>query len=299
MFRTRKVNEALENRDFQEAVNMRGAVFKTYYDVYMLTRRLVKGENENPMRIGILHLGAPAPGMNSVVKTLVRVSLSKGHIPVGIYGGLRGLVKGEVSELKHPDVSGWARLGGAKLGTNRSTPQPNSAISVEAIAKQIAALKLDALAFVGGFEAYASCVTLVESRSEHPELSIPMSVVPVTISNNVPGTDYSVGSDTALNGIVGSLDRLKQSAESSRRRVFIVETMGGFHGYLATLGALAGAADDVYIHEEGVRIVDMNETITHLRKKFACRFNHALVVRNELCSPRYTTNFMQVAFTSM
>jgi 6-phosphofructokinase len=141
--------------------------------------------------------------------------------------------------------------------------------------------------------------------SGHPALCIPMACIPATIrycelqpspvpycSNNVPGTEVSLGCDTALNTVVEAIDRLVQSAGSSRsfvpspctlcvplsvsnctRRVFVVETMGGHCGYLATLGALAGGADDVLTHEEGVSIADLQADITHLRWKFkVCRF---------------------------
>ena len=77
-----------------------------------------------------------------------------------------------------------------------------------------------------------------------------MVVLPATISNNVPGTDFSIGADTALNAITEICDRIRQSAQGTKRRVFIVETMGGHSGYLATMAGLAGGADAAYINEE-------------------------------------------------
>ncbi|KAI0232917.1 ATP-dependent 6-phosphofructokinase, partial [Lamellibrachia satsuma] len=84
-----------------------------------------------------------------------------------------------------------------------------------------------------------------------------MTVIPSTISNNVPGSDFSLGCDTALNEIANICDRIKQSAAGSRNRVFVVETMGGYCGYLATMSALAGGADAAYIFEEPFGIKDL------------------------------------------
>lgn len=84
-----------------------------------------------------------------------------------------------------------------------------------------------------------------------------MVMVPATVSNNVPGSDFSIGSDTALNTITDTCDSIKQSASGTKRRVFIIETMGGYCGYLANMGALAAGADAAYIFEEPFDIRDL------------------------------------------
>ena len=81
------------------------------------------------------------------------------------------------------------------------------------------------------------------------KICLPVVVIPATISNNVPGTEFSIGPDTSLNAIIDALDKVKTSAAGTRRRVFIVETMGGFCGYLATIAGIAAGADSVYINE--------------------------------------------------
>lgn len=85
---------------------------------------------------------------------------------------------------------------------------------------------------IKGFEAYTSCLQLTEQRLFYNEFRIPIICIPATISNNVPGSDFSIGSDTSLNEIVQNCDKIKQSAMGSNRRVFLVETMGGYCGYL-------------------------------------------------------------------
>ena len=95
------------------------------------------------------------------------------------------------------------------------------------------------LMIIGGFEAYQTCLQLAEQRHNFPEFCIPMAVLPATISNNVPGTEFSLGADTALNEITEICDRIRQSAQGTKRRVFIIETMGGFCGYLASIAGTA------------------------------------------------------------
>merc|ERR1719186_2181162 len=118
------------------------------------------------------------------------------------------------------------------------------------VAEQLEKFKVQGLVVIGGFEAYHSVLQLSENRDKYKAFRIPMVVLPATISNNVPGTDFSVGGDTALNEITEICDRIRQSAQGTKRRVFIVETMGAYCGYLATMAGLAGGADAAYIAEE-------------------------------------------------
>ena len=98
--------------------------------------------------------------------------------------------------------------------------------------------KLDALFVIGGFEAFTAVSELRLARKEFDAFKIPIAIIPATISNNVPGTEYSIGSDTCLNALIDYCDTLKQSASASRRRVFVVETQGGATGYVATMAGL-------------------------------------------------------------
>lgn len=102
---------------------------------------------------------------------------------------------------------------------------------------------------------------LSRARKQFPSLRVPLCVIPCTISNNVPGTSLSLGSDTAVNEICQMIDKIKQSATGTKKRVFIVETMGGYCGYLATLSALASGADNAYIFEEKFNVADIVEDV--------------------------------------
>lgn len=148
--------------------------------------------------------------------------------------------------------------GGSNLGTRKELPE---AKDFEKIAEQFKKYNIQGLVLVGGFEAYHSALTLYDARDKYKEFCIPMCVIPCTISNNVPGTGFSLGADTALNEICTLIDKIKQSATGTRRRVFIIETMGGYCGYLATVSGLASGADNAYIFEEKFTIDDIRVKI--------------------------------------
>ena len=127
-------------------------------------------------------------------------------------------------------------------------------VGLDRIADQLRIHQIHGLLIIGGFEAYKSALQLKNARDRYPQFCIPLVCLPSTISNNVPGTDFSVGCDTALNEIVSMCDKIKQTAT---KRVFIVETMGGYCGYLATMSGLACGADQAYIYEEPFTIKNL------------------------------------------
>jgi 6-phosphofructokinase 1 len=140
---------------------------------------------------------------------------------------------------------------------------------------------------------FQSVLQLSEARDSHPEFRIPMAVLPATISNNVPGTDYSLGADTALNEITEICDRIRQSAAGTKRRVFIVETMGGYCGYLATMAGLAGGADAAYVKEEKFGIRDLMRDMDDMTSKMTeGKIERGLILRNEKCNDNYSTDFL-------
>ncbi len=152
---------------------------------------------------------------------------------------------------------------------------------------------INALVIVGGFEAYASVIEMYDQRKDFAEFRIPLVCIPAVISNNVPGTDISIGSDTALNEIVSICDKLKLSAMGSNRRVFLVETMGGYCGYLASMSALASGADHSFIPEEPFNINDIVREVEHLKKKMQGNLKRGILIRNELANKNYTTEFIE------
>lgn len=248
---------------------MRGASFKEIQKIYWQIRSPDLEVKKKPHHIVVVHAGSPAAGMNAVAKVVVRKLLNDGYTVSGARDGFLGLAQGDLVPMEWATVGQWSSFGGCKLGTNRVLPENiNDGHGPQLIAETIEDNEIHGIMVIGGFEAYQGVLTLYESRPDHAQLRIPMCCIPATISMNVPGTEISVGSDTALNAIVDSIDRLKLSAASSRGRLFVVETMGAYCGYLSTLGGIAGGADASYIHEQIVSVETMQEDVRYLRKKF-------------------------------
>ncbi|XP_030253809.1 ATP-dependent 6-phosphofructokinase, platelet type isoform X7 [Sparus aurata] len=287
---TQEVQKAMDGKRFEEAVKLRGRSFENNLKTYKLLAHR-KPETELPtsnFNVAVLNVGAPAAGMNAAVRSAVRVGISEGHKMFAVSDGFEGFSKGQIKEIKWADVGGWTGQGGSLLGTKRTLPAKH----VEKIAEQMRKNNINALLIVGGFEAFESLLQLFEARATYEEFCIPMCMLPATISNNVPGTDLSIGADTALNAIVETCDRIKQSASGTKRRVFIIETMGGYCGYLASVGGLAAGADAAYIYEEPFDIRDLQANVEHLTEKMKGSIQRGLVLRNENCNENYTTDFI-------
>ncbi|XP_030205492.1 ATP-dependent 6-phosphofructokinase, platelet type isoform X2 [Gadus morhua] len=287
---TQEVQKAMDEKKFEEAVKLRGRSFENNLRTYKLLAHR-KPESELPVsnfNVAILNVGAPAAGMNAAVRSAVRVGISEGHKMFAVSDGFEGLYKGQIKEIKWADVGGWTGQGGSLLGTKRTLPAKH----VDKIAEQMRLHNINALLVIGGFEAFECLLQLYDARATHEDFCIPMCMLPATISNNVPGTDLSIGADTALNAIVETCDRIKQSASGTKRRVFIIETMGGYCGYLASVGGLAAGADAAYIYEEPFDIRDLQSNVEHLTEKMKTSIQRGLVLRNENSNENYTTDFI-------
>ncbi|XP_023660546.1 ATP-dependent 6-phosphofructokinase, platelet type isoform X4 [Paramormyrops kingsleyae] len=292
---TQEVQKAMDEKKFEEAVKLRGRSFENNLNTYKLLAHR-KAESELPtssFNVAVLNVGAPAAGMNAAVRSAVRVGISEGHKMFAVNDGFEGFAKGQIKEIKWGDVGGWTGQGGSLLGTKRTLPGKY----LDKIAEQMTLHNINALLVIGGFEAFESVLQLYEARATFEELCVPLCMLPATISNNVPGTDLSIGADTALNAIVETCDRIKQSASGTKRRVFIIETMGGYCGYLATVGGLAAGADAAYVFEEPFDIRDLQANVEHLREKMKTSIQRGLVLRNENSNVNYTTDFIYQLYT--
>ncbi|XP_033854718.1 ATP-dependent 6-phosphofructokinase, platelet type-like isoform X5 [Acipenser ruthenus] len=287
---TQEVQKAMDERKFEEAVRLRGRSFENNLNTYKLLAHR-KPQSELPIssfNVAVLNVGAPAAGMNAAVRSAVRVGITEGHKIFAVNDGFEGFAKGQIKEIKWGDVGGWTGQGGSLLGTKRTLPAKH----LEKIAEQMKANQINALLVIGGFEAYLGLVELLAARGKYDEFCVPIVMVPATVSNNVPGSDFSIGADTALNAITDTCDRIKQSASGTKRRVFIIETMGGYCGYLASVGGLAAGADAAYIFEEPFDIRDLQANVEHLTAKMKTSIQRGLVLRNENSNENYTTDFI-------
>lgn len=289
--KTHSVADAISAHDYERAMELRGPSFKVAFQTLKTILRALPHPpqlEQKRYRIAVMHSGAPAPGMNTAVRAAVRLGLDKGHILLGIHNGFQGFIEGEIDEMNWMSVNGWAPLGGSELGTNRRIP---SGPDFYAIARNIENHRIDALLIIGGWSAYESAYALFRERNNYPSFDIPIVLLPATIDNNLPGSELSVGADTALNNIVEAVDKIKQSAVASRR-CFVVEVMGRRCGYLALMSGLATGAERVYLHEEGVTIKDLQTDVDELIKGFKSGKRLGLMIRCENANDIYTTSFM-------
>lgn len=231
--------------------------------------------------------------MNSAIRAMAAYCYSRGHTPYAIHNGWTGLARHEsVRELSWLEVEEWMIHGGCEIGTNRNLPDTD----IGMIAYYFQKYKFDGLIIVGGFEAFASLHQLEEARASYPAFRIPMVCIPATISNNVPGTEYSLGTDTCLNALVNYCDVIKQSASASRRRVFVVEVQGGNSGFVAAYAGLVTGAHAVYLPEEGISLRQLESDIDYIKESFENDQgqNRAgkLILRNEKSSNTLSTEII-------
>ena len=292
--KTREIATKVGARDFEAAVAARGVGFSRMVDIFDALAEAEPRVTRGAMgkRIGIIHAGGLAPGMNTAVWAAVRLGIDAGHRMLGIQGGFPGFMKGRVVEFELGDVEGWTALGGAGLGTRRTVPESEE---LYGIARTIEENHIDGLLVIGGLNAYEAVELMQAERRRYPAFDIPIVALPASIDNNLPGWKMAVGADTALNVVVQSLDRIKQSAAASRR-CFVVETMGRNCGFLALVSGLAAGAERVYTHEEGITISMLEEDVRQMVAAFEQGRRFYLAVRSEEAAQYYTTDFLARLF---
>ncbi|XP_033193154.2 ATP-dependent 6-phosphofructokinase isoform X2 [Bombus vancouverensis nearcticus] len=312
--RTKAVAQAMADKNWELAVKLRGKGFARNLDTYKMLTRLKAPVDHDPSKesngpilkkqftlcgqqhytLGVMHIGSPSCGMNAAVRSFVRNCIYRGDKVYGICDGIMGLMGGKFKLMDWPSVTGWVAQGGAYLGTKRAPPKEEQ---LPQIAQRLKEYGIQALLIIGGFEGYQTGLTFFKARDKYEEFRIPIAMIPATISNNVPGTEFSLGCDTALNEITEICDRIRQSAQGTKRRVFIIETMGGYCGYLATVAGLAGGADAAYIFEEKFNIKDLNQDVIAMAAKMSEGVQRGLILRNENANLNYNTDFMQRLFS--
>ncbi len=222
------------------------------------------------MRIGVLTGGGDCPGLNAVIRAVARRSWARGHEIVGVREGWRGMVEQLFEPLGPREVSGILPRGGTIIGTSRTNPFKVDG-GVEGIKRSFS--ELDALVAIGGED------TLGVASRLHDDLGAPVVGVPKTIDNDLSGTDYTFGFDTAVAICTEAIDRLHTTAES-HNRVMVVEVMGRHSGWIAVHSGIAGGADVILIPE---RPVDLDEVTRELQRRHSSGKNFSIVVVSEGC----------------
>ena len=205
-------------------------------------------------KIGILTGGADCPGLNSVIRAVVRKAMQEGCVVTGIKNGWHGLIENDMRILDLRVTSGIIDRGGTILGTSRQIP-PLNPQAMKQIKENFKRNGIDALIAVGGED------TLKIALDLYKKYAFPVVGVPKSIDNALSGTDYAFGFDTAVNIATECIDRLHTTAES-HHRIIVIEVMGRYTGWIALEAGIAGGADLILVPEFPINI---NEVCDSLR----------------------------------
>jgi phosphofructokinase-like protein len=229
-------------------------------------------------RIGVLTGGGDCPGLNAVIRAVVRKGLDDGHTIFGYRYGWAGVLAGEGQELTLDETRGILPRGGTILGTSRTNPFKEGAGGAEAVRRGLERQGVDMLVPIGGEDTLGVAARLAEA-------GIPVVGVPKTIDNDLPGTDYTFGFQTAVQIATDAIDRLHTTAES-HNRVIVVEVMGRHAGWIAAHSGMAGGGDVILVPE---RPFDIDEVCAHLRRRHERGRTFSIVVVSEGAVPREGT----------
>jgi len=218
------------------------------------------------MRVGILTAGGDCPGLNAVIRAVVRKSSALDHEVVGIRDGWRGAIEDDVTPLAMPDVRGLLPRGGTILGT---TGLPPSVVedNLSTITSVLERHGIESLIVIGGEGSLAGAEILAKA-------GVPVVGVPKTIDNDLEGTDYTFGFDTAVNVATEAIDRLHTTAES-HHRILVVEVMGRNAGWIALQAGVAGGASGILIPERPFTLDAVSDWVD---RRFASTYAPVLVV---------------------
>ncbi|MDQ6636674.1 MAG: 6-phosphofructokinase [Candidatus Dormibacteraeota bacterium] len=207
------------------------------------------------MRIGVLTGGGDAPGLNAAIRGVARRAFQLGHQVSGIKNGWAGALRGDMADLTPTDVRGILPLGGTILGSSRTNPlkEPEG---IERVTASLQRFGIDGLVAIGGDDTLSVARGLFDAGCK-------VVGVPKTIDNDLSGTEFCIGFDTAVGIVTEALDRLHTTA-SSHHRVMVVEVMGRDTGWVGVTGGIAGGADLVVIPEFPV---GLDEIVAHLRQR--------------------------------
>lgn len=216
-------------------------------------------------RIGVLTSGGDAPGMNAAIRAVVRAGLHHNLEVFGIYSGYKGLFQNNIVALNRHSVSDVITRGGTFLGSARFPEFKDEAVRLKAV-ENLKLHGIDALVVIGGDGSYLGAMSLTE-------MGFPCIGIPGTIDNDIAGTDFTIGFDTALNVAVEAIDRLRDTC-SSHNRISVVEIMGRHCGDLTSSAAVAGGAEYVIVPEVAF---DQDELIQQIYAGMAKGKKHAII----------------------
>jgi ATP-dependent phosphofructokinase / diphosphate-dependent phosphofructokinase len=230
-------------------------------------------------RIGLLTGGGDCPGLNAVIRAIVRRGLAEdGHEFLGFRYGWAGVLADDAIELDLQSTAGILPRGGTIIGTSRTNPYADGADGTALIRRTLEARGVDALIPIGGEDTLGVALRL------HRD-GVPVVGVPKTIDNDLGGTDVTFGFQTAVQIVTDAIDRLHTTAES-HNRVMVLEVMGRHAGWIATHAGIAGGADAILVPEQPF---DIEQVVAHLRRRHERGRSFSIVVVAEGATPREGT----------
>ena len=218
--------------------------------------------------IGIMTSGGDAPGMNAAIRAVVRTAVFYKLDPFGIYRGYQGLIEGDIERFSARKVSNIINRGGTVLKTARSK-EFRTVEGRKKAYEQLVKNNIDALIVIGGDGSFTGAKIFAE------EFDFPVIGIPGTIDNDIFGTDFTIGFDTASNTATEAIDKIRDTA-SSHNRLFFIEVMGRNAGFLALYSGIAGGAEEILIPEENIGIDKLVESLR--RSKRAGKTSSIVVV---------------------
>ncbi|HEY8502301.1 MAG TPA: ATP-dependent 6-phosphofructokinase [Solirubrobacterales bacterium] len=210
------------------------------------------------MRIGVLTAGGDCPGLNAAIRAVARSAIQQGDEAIGIRRGYQGLAEGDYMPLGMQQVTGILHLGGTILSTSSFEPIREGA--VDKVTRAFEEQRLDAVVAIGGEH------TMEITRQLHVDHGLPLVGVPKTIDNDVGGTDYTFGFDTAVQIVTDAIDRLHTTAQS-HDRMMVVEVMGRNTGWIAAYAGVAGGADCIVIPEQPTTVEEICHDVTRRHER--------------------------------
>jgi 6-phosphofructokinase 1 len=234
-------------------------------------------------KIGVITSGGDAPGMNAAVRGVVRAALAREVQVVGFLHGYRGIISEEIVDLQSPSVGGIISQGGTMLRTARS-PEFREKAGREQAVQVLRENEVDGLVVIGGDG------SLTGARALHEEFDYPVMGVPGSIDNDIAGTDFSIGFDTAVNTALEAIDKIRDTAYS-HERVFVVEVMGRANGFIALEVALSGGAEAVLIPEIPFSLLEICDNLRRARSRG--KRSSVIVVAEGAARARDVKDFVQ------
>ena len=233
-------------------------------------------------RIAVLTSGGDAPGMNAAIRSIVRTAIYNNAEVYGVLRGYAGLIEGDFIKMNARSVSNIITQGGTILKTSRCEEFKTEEGQRKAMA-QLKKYKIDGLVVIGGNGSFRGAHKLAK------DWGVTVIGVPGTIDNDLTGTDYTIGADTAVNTALDAIDKIRDTVHSMER-IFVVEVMGREEGFIAIRVGLAGGAEDIIVPDTEYNIEDMCDDIREGRKKG--KISWIIIVSEGVASARDVANLI-------